>query len=126
MKPLHIRKRQLLERKIPVDTALNMKMLREIGMGSAINEAIIWDQERWKTALGDLAELMVLAAMSDLRVPLYQMADHLKDVDLSYFYDGAIAAEDVNQYNMGEMLERLGSAQPEKLYEKIALTALTT
>ena len=126
MKPVQIRKRHLLERKIPVDTALNMKMLQEIGLSSAINEAIVWDQERWKTTPGELAELMVLAAMSDMRVPLYQLADHLKDVDLSYFYDGAISAEDINQYNMGEMLERLGSAHPEKLYEKIALTALTT
>ncbi len=125
MKSVHIRQRQHLERKIPLDTALYLKMMREINLGSTIDDAIAWDQARWNVTPGNLAELMVLAALSDLRVPLYQLGDRLKDVDLSYCYEGAVMAEDINQYNMGEMLERLGGAQPEKLYEKVALTALT-
>lgn len=126
MTPVQLRQRHLIERKIPVDTALYLKMLREINLGATIDDAIDWDTARWRVTPGNLAELMVLAAMSDLRVPLYQLGDRLKDVDLSYLYDGAITAEDINQYNMGEMLERLGAVHPEKIYEKIALTALTT
>ena len=126
MTPVQLRQRHLIERKIPVDTALYLKMLREINLGATIDDAIDWDTARWRVTPGNLAELMVLAAMSDLRVPLYQLGDRLKDVDLSYLYDGAITAEDINQYNMGEMLERLGTVHPEKIYEKIALTALTT
>ena len=118
MTPVQLRQRYLIERKIPVDTALYLKMLREINLGATIDDAIVWDTARWRVTPGNLAELMVLAAMSDLRVPLYQLGDRLKDVDLSYLYDGAITAEDINQYNMGEMLERLGTVQPEKIMKR--------
>ncbi len=57
--------------------------MREIGLGATIDESIVWDQVRWQVTPGNLAELMVLAVMSDLRVPLYQLGDCLKDVNLS-------------------------------------------
>lgn len=105
--------------------ALTAKMLRELNLHELIESSIECDPAHWKTCPGDLAEGIILATMGEMRPPLCRISERLAKLDYAILYNNELSAEDFNQYNLGEMLERLGRANPQKMYQTFALNAYT-
>lgn len=119
MKPMKARKKIL-----PLALALGNKIINELGFVNMINESVEWDEARNQVSPGGLAKVLVLSTFFDMRVPLTRIQDRFEHIDLEYFIGYEALESNINSFNIGRTLERIGKAGCDGIYEKLALSAV--
>ncbi len=107
---------------IPLVIALANHILTEIRFVEQINDGVFWDQTQWKVSPGHLAKAMVLATFFDMRAPLVHVGERFNGLDTEYLFGEGIRSEDINEYNLGQMLDRMSENGCNGWYRSIALT----
>lgn len=110
--------------RLPLILTLAHSIIRKIGLTEYINNTVQWDPTHWDVSPGDLALLLVLSTFSDIRTPLTHLEDRFEGIDLDFFLSTASKSASINSFKAGRALERIGQANPEKLYETLALSAV--
>ncbi|MDW7657290.1 MAG: IS1634 family transposase [Bacillota bacterium] len=110
---------------IPLIIALANHILTEIRFVERIDEGVSWDRSQWKVSPGMLAKAMVLATFSDMRAPLVHVGSRFNGMDTDYLFGEGIRSEDINEYNLGQMLDRMSENSCNAWYRSIALTVGT-
>ena len=110
---------------IPLVIALANHLLKEIHFTEWIDARVKWDPRQWHVSPGMLAKAMVLATFSDMRAPLVHVSSRFAGLDTEYLFgkDGNI--DDINEYNIGQMLDRLSEQDCNELYRSMALSVAT-
>ena len=121
MKPMGGRKKI-----IPIVMALGNKILNTMGFAEKIDEKVEWDTKQWAISPGKLIKALVLSTFTDIKTPLTRLHDRLSGIDLGYLIGEEATTSDINSFNVGRALERLGDSDPDELYETLALTAIKT
>ena len=111
---------------IPLVMALGNKILNGMELEKKVDENIEWDAKQWAMSPGKLIKGLILSTFTDIRVPLTRLQDRLAGIDLRYLLGEGAATSDVNSFNVGRALERIGRGNPDAIYETIALTAIQT
>lgn len=110
---------------IPLIIALANHILTEIRFVERIDEGVFWDRSQWKVSPGRLAKAMVLATFFDMRAPLVHVGERFNGLDTEYLFGEGISSEDINEYNLGQMLDRMSEKGCNGWYRNIALTVGT-
>ena len=110
---------------IPLIMALGNHVVKEIGLVEKINETVRWDPSQWEVSPGQLAKAMILASLTDMRAPLTHMSKRFVGLDTEYLFGEGIGEEAINEYNLGQMLDRLSEQDCNALYRSIALSIST-
>ena len=110
---------------IPLIMALGNHVVKEIGLLEKINETVRWDPGQWEVSPGQLAKAMILASLTDIRAPLTHMSKRFAGLDTEYLFGEGIGEEAINEYNLGQMLDRLSEQDCNALYRSIALSIST-
>ena len=105
--------------------AIANKLLNELDFKKKINSQVEWDRSHWRISPGGLLKALVLSTFTDIRIPLTHLQERMRDYDLEYLIGYEAAVSDLNSFNVGRALERLGESDCAGLYENIALSALT-
>jgi len=109
---------------ITVVMAIANKMMKELRFEERINEVVDWDKDHWAISPGGLAKAVVLSTLTEMRTPLTHIQERLRPYDLSYLISHKADNHDINSFNVGRALERIGEADYNGIYEGIALSAL--
>jgi len=109
---------------IPLVIALGNKIMNGLGFSEKIDESVEWDKKQWGISPGKLLKALVLSTFQDIRTPLTRLADRLSGIDLRYLIGEEAATNDVNSFNVGRALERLGESDSDGIYETLALSAV--
>jgi len=124
MPKLNIKEGFQRNKKLPLIMALANKFLRKVGLVDAIDDNIEWDASHWKTSPGNLVKLLIMGTLTDIRAPLSHLKERLSEIDIGVFLEGANQHGEINEYNVGEALERIGKASPDAIFEKVAFNAV--
>ena len=108
---------------IPFILALANKILNILHFVEFINNSVEWDPAQWYVSPGNLAKAVVLATFFDIRSPLSRMSELYMGIDTEYLFGEGVKPENINEYNIAQMLDRLADAKPNKLYGTFCLTA---
>ena len=111
---------------IPLVMALGNKILNAMELVEKINENVKWDAKQWAISPGKLIKGLILSTFTDIRIPLTRLQDRFAGIDLRYLLGEEAATCDVNSFNVGRALERLGKSDTDGIYETLALTAIQT
>lgn len=109
---------------ISLVVALANTIIKELDFVEVINAGITWDSAHWGISPGKLAKALVLSTFTDMRIPLTHIQDRLSDMDLRYLIGEEAMEHDINAFNMGRALERIGEGGVNGPYETLALSAL--
>ena len=105
--------------------ALANKIINELNFVETINSNVTWDNSHWGISPGQLAKALVLSTFTDMRIPLTHIQDRLSDVDLRYLIGQEAMEHDINAFNVGRALERIGEANVDLQYQALAIKALS-
>ena len=119
MKPMGGRKKI-----IPIVMAIGNKILNQLGFAEKIDTSLEWDKGQWGISPGKLLKAVVLSTFVDIRTPLTRLQDRLSGIDLRYLIGEEAADKDINSFNTGRALERLGTSDCDVIYEALALNAV--
>ncbi|MDI9469753.1 MAG: DUF4277 domain-containing protein [Bacillota bacterium] len=100
------------------------RCLDEIGFARIVDEHISWDPKQWHVSPGSLLHVLALLTSVNGLTPLETISKRLKEMDVEQILGGLVQAERVNEYNVGEALERFGRTNPEKLYSLVLMAAM--
>lgn len=112
---------------IALVVAVANRMLNELDFVNTINTTTEYSKEQWNMTPGQLAKAIVLATFTDIRVPLTHLQDRMSEMDLEYLLGRANTENgicEVNAFNAGRALERIGSKNVNYVYEVMALSAM--
>ncbi|MCL1809459.1 MAG: IS1634 family transposase [Clostridiales bacterium] len=109
---------------ITVVMALANKMMDELRFEDRVNEQVDWDKHHWAVSPGGLAKAVALSTLTDMRTPLTHIQERLRPYDLAHLTGYEVERHDVNSFNVGRALERIGEADYNRIYEGAALAAL--
>ena len=110
---------------LPLVMALANKIIDQLGFTERINESVKAKAESWAVDAGRLLKALVLSTFIDMRAPLSHVSERLMTFDLEYLLNKkGVKADDLNAFNIGRALERLGEADPNSIYEPMALEAI--
>ena len=109
---------------ITVVMALANKMMNKLRFKERINEKVEWDKDHWGISPGGLAKAVVLSTLTEIRTPLTHIQERLRPYDLSYLIGEEAENNDINSFNVGRALERIGEADYNEIYEETALASL--
>jgi len=109
---------------ISLVVALANKIIDELDFEEVINKNITWDRDHWGISPGKLAKTLVLSTFTDMRIPLTHIQDRLSEMDLRYLIGEEAMEHNINAFNMGRALERIGAADVNKPYETMVLSAM--
>jgi transposase len=104
--------------------ALANKMMNQLHFVEHINEKVEWDKDHWGISPGGLAKAIVLSTMADMRTPLTHIEERLQPYDITYLIGEEAEEHDINSFNTGRALERIGKAEYNGIYEGLALEAM--
>ena len=123
---MNIQETQTIQKRktITLVTALANKILNELDFTNTINRNVTWDENQWNENPGNLAKTLVLTTFSDFRIPLTHLQDRTQEMDLDYLLGKGNVPHNINAFNMGRALERIGNANVNALYENLALAAM--
>lgn len=110
--------------KLPLILTLAHSFIKKTGLVGYINKTVPWDPDHWGVSPGDLAQLLILSTFSDIRAPLTHLEDRFEGIDVGFFLSNASKSTNINSFNAGRALERIGESKPEKMYETLALSAI--
>jgi transposase len=119
MKPMGRRKKI-----IPLVMALSNKIINSLGFVEKIDASVEWDKKQWSVSPGKLLKAVVISTFMDIRTPLTRLSDRLSGIDLRYLIGEEMAENDINSFNTGRALERVGEADCDGIYETLALSAV--
>jgi len=126
MAKLEIKNLPTRKKIVPLVMAVANSIMKELRFVEIINEAVTWSKGYWNASPGTLAKFLVLSTFTDIRIPLTHLDDRLETIDADFFLSADDKYADVNSYNVGEALERIGEIDCDGLYETAALTAFQT
>jgi len=109
---------------ISVVMGIANKIMNELSFKERINAQVEWDKDHWGMSPGSLAKGLVLSTLTDMRTPLTHINERLRPYDLRYLIGDEADYHDINSFNVGRALERIGEADYNGIYEGLALTAL--
>ncbi len=109
---------------LPLVMTLANSIINKLGFVELINQSVSWDPTHWSVTPGDLAKAVVLSTFFDIRTPLTHLADRFEGIDMEYFISPKSKSSDVNSFNAGRALERIGNSDYGKMYETLALSAI--
>ena len=109
---------------IPLVMAIANTIIKKLGFVENINEAVVWNRAHWNISPGSLCKMLVLSTLADIRIPLTHIEDRLEGIDTEFFLEAGDKSTYVNESNVGEALDRLGNADYDGLYEKMAISAI--
>ena len=109
---------------VPLVMAIANQMIKKLRIVEIINEAVKWDRSHWNISPGGLAKMLIMSTFTDIRIPLTHLEDRLENIDAEFFLDPEDKSTFVNESNVGEALDRIGEADYDGMYEKIALSAV--
>ncbi len=110
--------------RLPLILTLAHSIIKKIGLTEYIDNTVLWDPAHWDVSPGNLALLLVLSTFSDIRTPLTHLEYRFEGIDLEFFLSTASRSASINSFKAGRALERIGKANPEKMYETLALSAV--
>lgn len=110
---------------IPMVMAIGNGVIQEINLVSQINENVKWDNRQWEVSPGDLAKALILSTLSDMRSPLHRISSRFKGVDAAYLFGEGVKATQINEFNVGRMLDRLSEIDCGGFYQTVALNVMT-
>ena len=110
---------------LPLIMAIANHILKEIGFVEQLNARLSWDRSQWQLSPGMLAKAMVLATFTDMRAPLVHVSARFTGLDTEYLFGDGVNSNDINEYNLGQMLDRLSEQDCNELYRTLALTVVT-
>ena len=125
MAKLEMREQPTRKKIIPLVMAIANNIIKKLGLVKKINEAVEWDRTHWNISPGGLCKMLVLGTMTDIRIPLTHIEERLEGIDTEFYLEATEKSTFVNESNVGEALERLGEGEYEKVYESLALSAVT-
>lgn len=105
--------------------AIANNILKQIRFVEWIDAQVQWDRSQWRISPGMLAKALVLATFTDMRAPLVHVSSRFTGLDTEYLFGDGISSEDINEYNIGQMLDRLSEQNCNELYRSLALTVVT-
>lgn len=109
---------------IPLVMAVGNKLIERIGFVQKINESVKWDKARCGISPGSVLKALLLSTFMDIRTPLTHLQARFEQLDLAYLIGDEASEHDINSFNAGRMLERVGRADSDSIYETLALTAI--
>ena len=109
---------------IPLVMALSNKIINSLGFVEKIDTSVEWDKKQWSVSPGKLLKAVVISTFMDIRTPLTRLSDRLSGIDLRYLIGEEMADNEINSFNTGRALERLGEADCDGIYETLALSAV--
>jgi transposase len=105
--------------------AIANQIIDELGFVETINKnAAEWDESHWRLSPGHLVKALVLTTFTDMRSPLTHLQDRLESLDLEYLIGWKALYNDINAFNVGRALERIGEGDINASYEQMAIEAL--
>jgi transposase len=109
---------------IPLVMALGNKIIKEIGFVEKINESVKWDKSRSGVSPGNLLKVLLFSTFQDIRTVLTRIQPRLEEVDLGFLIGEEATENEINSFNIGRALERVGKSDCDGIYETLALTAV--
>ena len=109
---------------ISLVVALANKIMNEVNFVETINKHVTWDEKQCDESPGNLAKALVLATFTDMRVPLTHIQDRTQGMDLDYLLGKSYMPHNINEFNVGRALERIGGINVNQPYETLALSAM--
>jgi transposase len=121
-----IKQKPIVKKKIlPLVLTIANQFIKQLDFVKKINEAVNYDPAHWKVSPGELLKVVVLSTFMDIRPVLTRTQERFSEIDIGYFLDNEhLGLNDINEFNIGRSLERLGEANYNGLYESIALSAI--
>jgi len=104
--------------------AVANRILEEINFVKTIDEHTEYSEEQCNLSPGQRAKALVLATMTDIRVPLTHLQDRTEDMDLEYLLGARYDKCGINAFNMGRALDDIGEKNVNRIYETMTLAAL--
>ena len=95
---------------ISVVIGIANKIMNELDFKERINAQVEWDKDHWGMSPGSLAKGLVLSTLTDMRTPLTHINERLRPYDLCYLIGDEADYHDINSFNVGRALERIGEA----------------
>jgi len=109
---------------VPLVMALGNKILNTIGFVEKIDDSVEWDKNQWAVSPGRLMKWLVLSTFNDVRIPLTRIEDRMASMDMRYFLGEDLLQVDINSFNVGRALERLGESDSDSIYETLSLSMM--
>ena len=112
------------KRYIPVMMGCAKKVMDEIGVSRIVDEAVKWDAAQWFASPGELSKAMVYSTMNAVRTPLYLIDKQFENLDGDFLIGKDIDETYLNDDALGRTLDRIGEANPDLLFQKVAMNAI--
>ena len=112
------------KRYIPVVMESNKKVMDEIGVSRIVDEDVTWDVAQWFALPVELSKAMVYSTMSAVRTPLYRIVKQLENLDGDFLIGKYRDETYLKDDTLGRTLDRIGEANPDLLFEKVAMNAV--
>ena len=112
---------------IALVVAVANRILDELDFVNTINANTEYDETQCNLSPGQLAKAVVLTTFTDMRVPLTHLQERTAEMDLLYLLGHANTPNglcDVNAFNAGRALERIGKKNTDYCYEVLTLAAM--
>lgn len=120
-----IKEKSVFKPTLPLVMVLANKIINQLGFTQRINEGITADASAWTVDAGRLLKALVLSTFQDMRAPLTHVSERLRGFDIEYLLDkNDIEPDELSAFSIGRALERLGNADPDRIYEAMALEAV--
>ena len=108
------------EIKIPLIIAIANTILKRIQFVEQIDKLVPWDEPRVKVSPGMLAKALILSTLFELRAPLSHISKRFRTLDTEYLFGEGVTYEQINSYNIGRMLQKLGECDCVKTFKMLA------
>jgi transposase len=110
-----------IRKKISLVMAIANGIMKNLNFKEKINEQVKWDKEHWGISPGGIAKAFILSTLTDIRVPLTHIKERLEGVDLEYLIGEDMEKYEINSFNTGRMLDRVGEANYNNIFDSLAM-----
>lgn len=118
-----------LENQIKVkETSLDLlaikNILDKLDFDNLFNDHVIWDSNQWSVTPADLAKLIIFLPyhITGSRIPIYRINQAYETVDMELLFESGISPLNINDDNIGRMLDRFNESGCSDFFTKFALT----
>lgn len=98
------------------------RMCDEINLTGIIDRLVTWDEKQCRTSPGTLIKGLVINILS-CREPLYRVQEYFDELDMELLFGEGIQASAFNDDALGRALNKLAKADPQRVFDSIALSA---
>ena len=113
--------------KLELGIAIANRVLCDIGLREAINEAVEWDEEQCDISPGDLCAALILTMFFEKRPPLYRVDSWYEDrsIDVRALFGEGATCNKLSDTTLGRMLDKLSRVNLGNLFMQISGTAMS-